>query len=150
MAISFVDKCDNTWKPLWGLARELYADGNFTKPTSLHGQSTSLFPTLKNFSEAKSTFVAEIPILTGINKNLVTRHMPNGCYQYVSDISNEFVDGEYVNKKYLIFARSHTKYYSRHSTCKDKRPQKFYCLCALILIGSSIRTSQHQYQLLTV
>ena len=99
MAISFVDKCDNTWKPLWGLAHELYADGNFTKPKSLHGQSTSLHPTLKNFSEAKSTFVAEIPILTGINKNLVTRQMPNGCYQYVSDISNEFVDGEYVNKQ---------------------------------------------------
>ena len=84
---------------IWGLARELYADGNFTKPTSLHGQSASLHPTLKNFSKAKSTFVAEIPILTGINKNLVTRHMPNGCYQYVSDISNEFVDGEYVNKQ---------------------------------------------------
>ena len=26
MAISFVDKCDSTWTPLWGLARELYAD----------------------------------------------------------------------------------------------------------------------------
>ena len=99
MAISFVDKCDNNWKPLWGLACKLYADGNFTKPTSLHRQSTSLRPTLKNFSEAKSMFVPEIPILTGINNNLVTRHMPNGCYQYVSDISKEFVDGEYVNKK---------------------------------------------------
>ena len=42
MAISFVDNCKSTWKPLWGLARELYADGNLTKPTTLHGQSTTL------------------------------------------------------------------------------------------------------------
>ena len=28
MAISFVDKCDKTWKPLWGLGQELYAASN--------------------------------------------------------------------------------------------------------------------------
>ena len=42
MAISFVDYCKQTWRPLWGLARELYADSSLTKPTTLHGESTAL------------------------------------------------------------------------------------------------------------
>ena len=82
-----------------GLARELYADGHLTKPTTLHGQSTDLRPSLKHYSEVKSTLVAEIPILTGANNNLETRHMPNQLHQFVPSISSEFVDGEQVNKE---------------------------------------------------
>ena len=100
MAISFVDKCDSTWTPLWGLARELYADGNLTKPTTLHGQSTTLWPALKAFSDHNSTFVTELPVLTGCNNNSVTHTLPpNHLYQYVQDIASEFLDGEEVNKE---------------------------------------------------
>ena len=100
MAISFVDKCDSTWTPLWGLARELYADGNLTKPTTLHGQSTTLWPTLKAFSDHNSTFVTELPVLNGFNNNSVTCMLPpDHLYQYVQDIASEFLDGEEVNKE---------------------------------------------------
>ena len=100
MAISFVDKCNSTWKPLWGLARELYADGNPSKPTTLHGQSTTIRPTLKDFSDHKSTFIAEIPVLNGCNNGSETRTLPpDHLYQYVKDISTEFLDGEDVNKE---------------------------------------------------
>ena len=91
MAISFVDKCDKTWKSLWGLGRKLYADGNLTKLTTLHGQSTSLRPTLKEYSERNSTFVAELPVLTGSNNNSECRSLPpDHLYQYVDNISTEF------------------------------------------------------------
>ena len=99
MAICFVDRCQDTWKPLWHLAHEMYADGNLTKPTALHGESTCLHPTLKHFSDVKSTLAAEIPILIGIDNNLETQTMPNGFYKYVPPLSSEFVDGEDVNKR---------------------------------------------------
>ena len=116
MAISFVDKCNNTWKPLWDLSRELYADGNLTKPTTLHGKSTALCPTLKEFSDKKSTFVAEILVLTGCNNALETRYLgPDNLYQFVDSISSEYVDGEEVNKEifelcqesYKLIAKAH-------------------------------------------
>ena len=56
-------------------------------------------PTLKHFSDVKSTLAAEIPILIGIDNNLETRTMPNGFYKYVPPLSSEFVDGEDVNKR---------------------------------------------------
>ena len=116
MAISFVDKCDKTWKPLFGLARELFADGNLSKPSTLHGQSNSLQPSLKTFSDHKSTFVAEIPILNGTNNNSETRYLPpDFLYQYIQDISSECVNGNSVNKdifelcqeSYKIICKAH-------------------------------------------
>ena len=119
MAISFVDKCEDTWKPLWGLACELYADGHLTKPTTLHGQSTDLRLSLKQYSEAKSTFVAEIPILTGVNNHLERRHMPNDVHQFVPSISSEFVDGEDVNKE--IFDLCQESYKAVHKAYNLQR-----------------------------
>ena len=100
MAISFVDKCDRTWTPLWGLARELYAERNLTKPTTLHGQSTSLQPTLKDFSDHNSIFAAELPVLTGSNNNSKSHTLARSLIPiYVQNIASKFVDGEEVNKE---------------------------------------------------
>ena len=109
MAISFVDNCKKTWRPLWGLARELYADSSLTKPTALHGESTALQPALKTFSEHNSTFVAELPVLTGVNNSLESRYLPpDNLYQFVDSISNEYLDGEDINKQ--IFDLSQESY----------------------------------------
>ena len=109
MAISFVDNCKETWRSLRGLARELYADLSLTKPTTLHGESTALRPALKAFSEHKSTFVAELPVLTGANNNVESRYLPpDNLYQFVDSISNEYLDGDDVNKE--IFDLSQESY----------------------------------------
>ena len=109
MAISFVDNCKKTWRPLWGLARELYADSSLTKPTALHGESTALRPALKTFSEHNSTFVAELLVLTGVNNSLESRYLPpDNLYQFVDSISNEYLDGEDINKQ--IFDLSQESY----------------------------------------
>ena len=55
--------------------------------------------TVKTFSDHKSTFVAEIPVLNGTNNNSETRYLPpDFLYQYIQDISSECVNGDSVNK----------------------------------------------------
>ena len=131
MAISFVDNCKSTWKPLWGLARELYADGNLTKPTTLHGQSTTLRPTLKEYSDRNSTFVAEIPVLKGLNNGSETRTLPpDHLYQYVKDITAEFVDGEDVNKDiFHLCQESYKLILKAHNLQRHKASEVLLFVC---------------------
>ena len=99
MAISYVDNCDITWKSLWNLARECYADLTVTKPSVLHGQIPILKEDLKEYAKKKSTFVLEIPVLTGLDRQLEQRHSQDNLYKYVDDLSAESVHGESVNKE---------------------------------------------------
>ena len=115
MAISYVDNCDITWKSLWNLARECYADLTVTKPSTLHGQVPLLKEDLKEFASKKSTFVLEIPVLTGVDRNVEQQHSQNSLYKYVADLSTEIVHGESVNKEifelcqeaYKIIVKAH-------------------------------------------
>ena len=73
IAISYVDFCSDMWRKLWGLAREIYADATISKPTVLHGQSVELKEDLKQYCEKNSRFVAELPVVTGIDANTENR-----------------------------------------------------------------------------
>ena len=73
IAISYVDFCADMWRKLWGLAREIYADATISKPTVLHGQSAELKEDLKQYCEKNSRFVAELPVVTGIDANTENR-----------------------------------------------------------------------------
>ena len=116
---------------LWGLARELYADGNLTKPTTLHGQSTTLQPTLKEYSNRNSTFVAEIPVLKGMNNGSETRTLPpDHLYQYVKDITAEFVDGEDVNKEiFHLCQESYKLILKAHNLQRRKASEVLLFVC---------------------
>ena len=131
MAISFVDKCNSTWTPLWGLAQELYADGNLTKPTTLHGQSTTLWPVLKAFSDHNSTFVTKLPVVTGCNNNLEGWMLPpDHFHQYVQDIASEFLDGEEVNKEIFDLCQESYKLVCKAhhlQRCKSSEVLIFVC-----------------------
>ena len=116
---------------LWGLARELYADGNLSKPTTLHGESIALRPALKTFSEKKSTFVAEIPVLTGCNNSMETRYLgPDHVYQFVDSIRNEYVDPEEVNKEiYDLCQESYKLIVRAHNLQRQKASEVLLFVC---------------------
>ena len=83
---------------LWQHLTDL-TDLTVTKPSTLHGQVPLLKEDLKEFASKKSTFVLEIPVLTGVDRNVEQQHSQNNLYKYVADLSTEIVHGESVNKE---------------------------------------------------
>ena len=109
IAISYVDFCADMWRKLWGLAREIYADATISKPTVLHGQSAQLKEDLKQYCEKNSRFVAELPVVTGIDANTENRQTSDNCYKWVEKINTEFLDAEELNEKIVELCKESYK-----------------------------------------
>ena len=75
--------------------------------------------------------MAELPVLTGVNNHLESRYLPpHNLYQFLDSISNEYLDGEEVNKE--IFELSQESYkiiLKAHNLQRRKASEKLLFIC---------------------
>lgn len=83
VTLTFVDYDLDTWKELWDLALDYYGSDTLVKPKRLHPDIKDHRQRLKEYIDANSTFVAEVPTVSCVDlrRSAATPMQSDPCFR---------------------------------------------------------------------